>query len=121
MRREDAIRLERRHIIDDRIYLTKERTGTVVRKTGAQVIIPIHPRLREELARPMPITSVDQLLVTGTRGRPIRGDVLTHSISKEAKRLGIKNPPPVHGLRKNAVMRLIEVGLSKELIKNITG
>lgn len=119
LRREDAINLQRRHIVNDRIYLSKERTGDTIRKTGAEVVIPIHPRLAEELSTPLPIEGLT--LITGTRGRPIRGDVLTYSIRKEAKRLGITNPPPLHGLRKNAVMRLYEVGCSVEEIHAITG
>lgn len=121
LRREDAINLTRDHIKNGMIYLTKEETGETTRKTGAEVIIPIHPRLKAELAEPMPISSVVRLLITGTRGRKIRGDVLTNSIRKEGKRLGLDNPPPLHGLRKNAVRRLVELGINPEDIQAITG
>ena len=119
LRREDAINLQRSLIINDRIYLSKDRTGDAIRKTGAEVFIPIHPRLAEELSTPLPIEGLT--LITGTRGRPIRGDVLTNSIRKEAKRLGITDPPPLHGLRMNAVMRLFEIGCSVEEFHAITG
>jgi len=107
LRREDAINLQRRHIVNDRIYLPKDLAGDTIRKTGAEVVIPIHPRLAEELSTPLPIEGLT--LITGTHGRPIRGDVFTNSIRKEAKGLVIANPPPLHGLRKNAVTRLLEI------------
>lgn len=119
LRREDAINLQRRHIVDDRIYLSKDRTGDTIRKTGAEVVIPIHPRLAEELSTPLPIEGLT--LITGTHGRPIRGDVLTNPIRKEAKRLGITTTPSLHGLRKNAAMRLFEIGCSVEEIHAIAG
>lgn len=119
LRREDAVNLRRDHIINNRICLTMETTGQATRKTGAEVVIPIVPALAEELARPLPIEGLT--LITGTRGRQIRGDVLYHSIMKEAKGLGIEKPPPLHGLRKNAVMRLIEAGLEYREIHAITG
>lgn len=121
LRRDDAINLTRDHIRNGMIYMTEEETGDATRKTGAEVIIPIHPRLKAELAEPMAITSVNRLLITGTRGRPIRGDVLTNSIRKEGKRIGLDDPPPLHGLRKNAVRRLVELGIPLEDIHAITG
>lgn len=113
LRRDDVINLTRDHISNGRICI---ETG----KTGVEVVIPVLDRLAEELDRQLPIPNV-KLLVTGTRGRKIRGDVLTHSIAKEAKRIGIANPAPFHGLRKNAVMRFIEAGLDDKQIHAITG
>ena len=98
---------------------TEEQVGINCNNDSRIVVIPIHPRLAKELSTLLPIEGLT--LITGTRGRPIRGDVLTNSIRKEAKRLGIINPPPLHGLRKNAVMRLYEVGCSVEEIHAITG
>jgi integrase len=112
LRRGDAVELKRSDIRNDRIYY---RTS----KTGAKVVIPIHPALASELERPLPVEGLT--LSVGTRGRPIRGDVLSHSIAKEARRLGIENPPPTHGLRKNAVAALVEAGLTVEEIHAITG
>lgn len=119
LRREDAVNLRREHIVNGRICLTKETTGETTRKTGAEVVIPITDALSEELSRSLSIEGLT--LIVGTRGRPIRGDVLSHSIKKEAKRLGIEKPSPLHGLRKNAVMSLIEHGLDVQEIHAITG
>ncbi|MEZ5935855.1 MAG: tyrosine-type recombinase/integrase [Alphaproteobacteria bacterium] len=120
LRRDDAIKLTRDRIRGNRIYLTEE-TGGGTQKTGSEVIIPIHDRLKAELARPMRIANAAGLLITGTRGRPIRGDVLSASIRRECQRLGIEDPPPLHGLRKNAVRRLVELGVAYQDIQAITG
>ncbi|MGI9492862.1 MAG: hypothetical protein ACR2QF_10730, partial [Geminicoccaceae bacterium] len=101
------------------ICLTIEDTGSATKKTGAEVFIPITDELAKELATPLPIEGLT--LIVGSRGRPIRGDVLYHSIKKEAKRLGITDMRPLHGLRKNAVMTFLEHGLEKTHIRAITG
>ncbi|MDH3664127.1 MAG: tyrosine-type recombinase/integrase [Alphaproteobacteria bacterium] len=112
LRREDAIRLRREHVRGGRIRIKTS-------KTKIDVVIPVSSALAVELDRPLQIDGLT--LIVGTRGRPIRGDVLSHSIGKEAKRLGIEKPSPLHGLRKNAVMYLIEAGLSVEEVRAITG
>ncbi|MGI9420020.1 MAG: tyrosine-type recombinase/integrase [Geminicoccaceae bacterium] len=88
-------------------------------QTDAEVVIPITNALAKELETPLPIEGLT--LIVGTRGRPIRGDVLYHSIKKEAARLGIEDMKPLHGLRKNAVMTFLEHGLDYQMIRAITG
>jgi hypothetical protein len=92
---------------------------TTFGKTKVDVVIPITPALAAKLDLSLEIEGLT--LIVGRRGGPIRGDALSHSIEKKAKRLGIKKPSPLHALRKNAVMHLIEAGLSVEEIRAITG
>jgi len=61
-------------------------------------------------------------LINGERGRPIRVEsTLSHAVRDEGKRLGMDDPPPLHGLRKNAVMALVEAGCEPREIQAITG
>jgi integrase len=46
---------------------------------------------------------------------------LSTAVRHQGKKLGIEDPPPVHGLRKCAVSRLVEAGLDVSEINAITG
>lgn len=111
LRRGDLIRLSRGHIKDG--WLTID-----IAKTDGQTSIPIHSALAEELDREMPAASL--LLIPTLRGRQMRGDSLTHGVQKEWKRLGVANGPPLHGLRRSAIIRLLEAGCSVEEVQSIT-
>lgn len=66
-------------------------------------------------------TGPDQVQVDGERGRPILvRSTLSHAVRDECKRLGMDDPPPLHGLRKNAVMALVEAGCEPCEIQAIT-
>ena len=112
LRRGDARELQRKHIRDGFIEFTTS-------KTGVEVCIPIHGDLAEELSRPMPVESI--YLISGTRGQQLSKDWITHCIQGECKRLGVKKPPPIHGLRKNAIISLIECGLTYQEVHALTG
>ena len=86
LRRGDATQLRRSDIQNGRITLA---TG----KTGAQVVIPIHSKLAEELERPFDVDSL--FLICGARGLRIRDDSLSKEIMKECRRLGMDPSPPV--------------------------
>lgn len=101
-RRGDVINMRRDLIRDGMIEV-------VTNKTGAKVYIPIHADLVEELSEPLPVGSL--YLIAGAGGRPMTPDYLSHGLQKECRRIGIKPNPPLHGLRKNAVMALIEADL----------
>lgn len=117
LRRADALELTRDHIRDGRIYITPGKTADA----SGEVVIPVLRRLAAELAISSVVEPITRHLICGPRGTRIRGDVLSHAIAKEARRLGIHDPPPLHGLRKNAVMWLLEEGCSEEQINGITG
>ena len=93
----------------------------VTSKKKTPVVIPLHRDLIDELSRPMDVESVDYLIVgvKGSRFKHVTS--VNHGIVKEFKLLGIDNPPPVHGLRKNAVMRLLQAGCSIEDVQAVTG
>lgn len=87
-------------------------------KTGKTVYIPIHRDLAKELATPLPVERV--YLVCGQSGQQMTMQWLTNGIKREWRRLGKADPPPLHGLRKNAVMALIEAGATKDGVNAIT-
>lgn len=110
----DALQIRRKHIKDNVLRWKTEKTDT-------PVVIPLHRELIAELARPMDVESVEFLIVS-LKGHPIKLPTsINHGIVREFKRLGIDNPPPVHGLRKNAVMRLLEAGCELEDVQAVTG
>lgn len=81
-------------------------------KTGKSLLVPIHPRLQAELDA-MPRTGVT-LLVTRT-GR-------SYSTSAVLRKVKAFNPDLVaHGLRKNAVIALLESGCTADEVRSITG
>ena len=110
-RRADVVKLRRDSIKDGMIEGFAE-------KTQRTVFIPIHRELEAELATPLPVESM--FLVCGERGQKIAPSWLSHGIAKEFKRLGVDDSPPLHGLRKNAVMALIEAGSTEEEVHAIT-
>ena len=60
------------------------------------------------------------MLIPTANGRQMNKDSLSHGIQKECKRLGIMPNPPLHGLRRNAIIRLLEAGCSTEEVTAIT-
>ena len=112
LRRGDLIRLSRSHIKKGSIRINIE-------KTDGETVIPIHSELAAELEREMPAASL--MLIPTARGRQMRPNSLTHGIQKEWKRFGVENGPPVHGLRRSAIIRLLEAGCTVEEVKSITG
>jgi integrase len=110
-RRSDVISMRRDQIKDNMI-------SGIAEKTGKTVYIPIHRELAKELATPLPVESV--YLVCGTRGQKLNKNYLSTAIRQECFHLGMKDPPPLHGLRKNAVMALIEARCPIEEVNAIT-
>ncbi len=111
LRRGDLIRLTKGHVKGDWIKIN-------IQKTDDEAEIPIHSKLAAELELPMPNPSL--MLIPTARGRQMNKDSLSHGIQKECKRLGIVPNPPLHGLRRSAIIRLLEVGCSVEEVKAIT-
>ena len=112
LRRGDLVRLSRGHIKNGRIRIE-------ISKTGGQTVIPIHSALQDELDRPMPAASL--MLIPTARGKQMRPDSLTHGVQKVWKSIGVENGPPVHGLRRSAIVRLLRAGCTVEEVKAITG
>lgn len=111
LRRGDLVRLKKSHIKDGWIEID-------IAKTKSQTAIPIHSELQTELDRDMPTASL--MLIPSVRGQQLNVDSLSHGIQKECKRLDMVPNPPLHGLRRNAIINLLEAGCSIEEVKSIT-
>lgn len=114
LRCSDALKLKRD-------VLTGNGISLMTQKTSAEVFIPISDELRSEFERKMPVESV--LMIHGGRGQAMTRHGLLAMFRREFERLGIgkADQPTTHGLRKNAVVALIEAGAEEQSISAITG
>jgi integrase len=109
-RRGDVIRMGPQHIRDGAIYVRQA-------KTGATLVIPIHPNLQAVLTA-TPCKNLTFL--TGRGGRPYNGNDFTMRMRKWCDEAGLSECSP-HGLRKAAARRLAEAGASVHQIAAVTG
>ena len=89
-------------------------------KTGAELVIPCHPTLRDELIEWRKNTRSVTVL-TNTLGRPWEAQHLSHELPTGLARLGMRARLNVHGLRKLAAASLADVGCTIHEIAAITG
>jgi integrase len=109
-RRGDVIRMGPQHDRDGALQVKQE-------KTGAELIIPIHP----ELAAVIAATPSGHLTFLTTRfGRPFEGSGFSHWFRDACDQAGLPHCSP-HGLRKAAARRLAEAGCTAHEIGAITG
>jgi integrase len=110
-RRSDVVKMGRQHVKDGTITVRQE-------KTGAALVIPVHPTLAEVLAA----TSSEHLtfLVTAT-GKPYGGNHFSESFREWCDAAGLAKHCSAHGLRKAACRRLAEAGCSANEIAAISG
>lgn len=90
-------------------------------KTGAALILPVHPELRVELEAWKAERKGVQILTTPRTGAWLRGEHLSHEMARDLKRIGLPPRLNVHGLRKAAARRLAEAGCTVHEIAAITG
>lgn len=83
-------------------------------KTGAKLLIPIHPTLAVTL-KTIPRCSL--YILTNSRGLPWAERAMSGAVNAALDGA----PYVLHGLRKNATKMLIEAGCSGEEVKSITG
>ncbi|MEM8949186.1 MAG: tyrosine-type recombinase/integrase [Pseudomonadota bacterium] len=107
-RRGDVIKMCQDQISDGMIEV-------ITSKTGSKVYRPFHTELAND------INSFASYLIVGHGGKPMTPDYLSHGLQKECRRIGIEPNPPLHGLRKNAVMALIEAGCKRREVQAIAG
>jgi integrase len=86
------------------------------KKTGRQLMIPIHHALRNELDRHPQCLGY---IIAGVQGRPLSQHALRDDLQRFARSLNAKIVP--HGLRKNAVNALLESGCSAAETAAISG
>ena len=83
-------------------------------KTGKELWIPLHPKLKSAL-------SANTLhIVCRANGQPLSTSGFNTAWRRELKRLGLRGIP-FHGLRKNAAQALAELGCTSHQIAAITG
>lgn len=90
-------------------------------KTGATLILPVHPELRVELEAWKAERKGVQILTTPRTGAWRGGNFLSHEMGKGLQRIGLPPGLNVHGLRKAAARRLAEAGCTVHEIAAITG
>lgn len=112
LRCSDAVTLQRSSIRNGLISL---RT----KKTGSEVIIPIHSLLQQELNKQLPVGSL--FLLPNEHGRQARVNSVWKYFRQHFLAHGFEEFPTTHGLRKNAVTALVESGCSPREIQAITG
>jgi integrase len=89
-------------------------------KTGAELVIPLHPALREEMARWRRGATSTHILTT-RRGRPWIPTHLSQDLGRALVLAGLPAGLNVHGLRKAAAARLADAGCTIHEIAAITG
>jgi integrase len=110
-RRSDVVKLGRQNLKGDTIWLRQQ-------KTGASLVIPIHPDLKRELDR----VPQGQLTFLQTHyGKPFTSAGFGGWFSDRARDAGLPARSSPHGLRKAAARRLAEAGCSVHEIMAITG
>jgi integrase len=109
-RRSDVIRMGLQHIQEGFLRVRQE-------KTSAELLIPIHPELREIIDA---CPALHLTFITTTGGRPFSARGFTNWFGGACKAAGLVKCT-AHGLRKAAARRLAEAGASAHEISAITG
>ena len=92
------------------------RIPVIQQKTGTELLIPIHPALQRELAG---ISRATTTILGNRESRPLRPAAFRDWVNAFAATKGVHLVP--HGLRKNAVIGLLEAGCSTAEVSSITG
>ncbi len=110
-RRGDVIRMGRQHASDDTIRVKQS-------KTGAHLVIPLHPDLRGVLEK---LPKEGLAFLTTQYGRPFKdGASFGNKFREWCDDAGLSGRS-AHGLRKSAAVRLVEAGCTTKEVQAITG
>ena len=109
-RGQDCIAMSRNHFDGEGIDVMQQ-------KTGKRVWIPAHRHLKAVIAE---IPTGHLLLFANKRGRSWTEDHYRHEVQATVEACGFRGFS-LHGLRKNAVTRLLEAGCSEYETASITG
>lgn len=110
-RRSDIIRMARADMRDGTISVRQQ-------KTGARLVLPIHPALASIIVG-TPVVGLTSLLTTD-KGGPLSASRFSSWFSEMVAAAGLDGLS-VHGLRKAASRRLAEAGCTPHEIASITG
>ncbi len=113
LRRSDAVKLGRQHMLGDRIVIKTKKSGDMV-----EVSIPIHAEFRTVLNT---VQHGRLNFITTAYGAARSEKAFTNWIIEAAKDAGLPLHRSPHGLRKSACIRLAEAGCSASEIMSITG
>jgi integrase len=106
-----VVRIGRQHVRNGALHLTQG-------KTGAELVIPVHP----ELATIIAATPSDQLTYLVTEyGQPFTPAGFGNWFRAQCNAAGLPRECAAHGLRKAACRRLAEAGASANVIAAISG
>jgi integrase len=113
-RRSDVVRMGRQHLRGGMIEVRQV-------KTGAELLLPVHPALAGELAHVPPGQMV--FLHTEQRGRsaPFTAAGFYNTFRRWCEEAGIPAGRSPHGLRKACARRLAEAGATVHQIAAVTG
>lgn len=109
-RRSDVCVMGHQHVKDGHIRVKQLKTGT-------ELTIPIHNRLKEAIAA---CPSGHLSFLVSERGAPYTKESFGNWFRKQCDKAGLGGFS-AHGLRKAAARRMAELGLSNQVIKSITG
>jgi integrase len=105
----DVCKMRWSDVRDDEIYVVQQ-------KTGKKLWVPFHSELRAELDR---TPKRGLTIITNHEGHPMTPQVIRRELKALGKLYGVAVVP--HGLRKNAVISLLEAGCSVAETAAITG
>ncbi len=118
-RRSDVVRMGRQHIRDGALHIRQQ-------KTGAMLVIPIHPQLAASIeATPRPASPPGRgehlnFLLT-QYGKPFSSAGFGNWFREKCREAGLPPECSAHGLRKAALRRLAEAGCSSKQMQAISG
>ena len=98
--------------------MTDNRIAVYQAKTKTRLLIPLHRDLAEVLSR---IERRSVFILTNTRGVPWTQSGFKASWGKMCTRIGVSDHLVFHGLRKSAVVMLLEAGCTTAEESAITG
>jgi integrase len=94
-----------------------ETIHLVQQKTGKELTIYVHPKLRAALDR---AGRVGPYLLRNSRNEPWCGPSLHRAVSRHAKAIGLHDRT-LHGIRKSTASKLAELGCTPHQIMSVTG
>jgi integrase len=109
-RRSDIVSMGVQHVKDGRIRVKQM-------KTGKDMLIPMHPRLREAIDA---CPSGHLAFLVSSWNKPYTKESFGNWFRKRCNEAGLQDCA-AHGLRKAAASRMAEIGLSNQRIKSLTG
>ncbi len=110
-RRSDVHRMTWRDVVGETITVTQS-------KTGVRLVIPLHFKLREVLAKH---SQVHVVIVATAYGRPFSVNGFSQFLRDAIRAAGLPDECQPHGLRKAAGRRLAEAGATSKEIMAVLG